>query len=158
MQIQLKKDNKTPLQIPEHSYSDVFAKQIQNPSLKLQQLFAEVFSLKQTQVENERVRLEHQRRIETANQILREEELERNQLLQQLNQPATDNKDDNFTLEKSRMIPSTSETETPQQNARSEFSKRTPFIFLVITERQKELSLRMLSALLEVLFIIKQIV
>ena len=54
--------------------------------------------------------IQHQQYTEAANQILRKQELERNQLIQQLNQLDTENQDDNITLEKTRRIPFTFKT------------------------------------------------
>ena len=48
------------------------------------------FSSEQVQVENERLGLQQQRGIEGANQLLRKEELKRNQLIQQMNQLVTE--------------------------------------------------------------------
>ena len=63
--------------------------------------------------------------------------MERNQLLQYLNQLYTETKHFSITQENSPMIPSTSKKVTPQQVKRSEFSIRTPFVFHAMVERQK---------------------
>ena len=49
------------LQIPESSFSEIHSGQIQNISVELQQQFSKVFSLEQTEAENESLRLQHQR-------------------------------------------------------------------------------------------------
>ena len=56
----------------------------------MQPHFSDAFSSQQTQAANERLRLQHQRRAESENQLIRKEELERKQLIQQLNQLGTD--------------------------------------------------------------------
>ena len=56
----------------------------------MQQQFSECFSSEQTQGEIESLRLHHQRRIEAANHLLQKREVERNQLIQQLNQRNTE--------------------------------------------------------------------
>ena len=96
---------------------------------------SEVNSSKQTEAENERLRLQHQGRIEAVNQCLRKQELERNQMIQQLHHFKTENQPDNVP-EITEMIPPTSK-KVPQQAAWSEFSIPTPFVFHVKTERQK---------------------
>ena len=70
-------------------------------------------------------------------QSLQKQGLERNQLLQQLNQPDTVNQDESITQEKFLMIPSASKKVPPGRDARFDFSFPTPFVFQVITERQK---------------------
>ena len=60
-----------PLQTPKSSYFELITEQVQNPSLKLQQQFPKNFSLGQTQAENEHLRLQHGKGIETASQFLR---------------------------------------------------------------------------------------
>ena len=77
-------------QIPESSHSEIVTGQIPNLSVELQQHFSAVFSSEETQTEIEPSRLQHQRSIEAANQFLRKQELERNQLIQQFNQRDTD--------------------------------------------------------------------
>ena len=74
------------MQIPESSYSEIFTKRIPNASVEMQEQICEVFSSDQTQAENERLRSQHQRRIEAASQKVRKQELERNQIILQLNQ------------------------------------------------------------------------
>ena len=125
------------LQIPDSSYSEMFTGQRHNPFVKLQQQFSEVFSAKQTQTENERLWLQHQRRIKAANQLLRQQDLERNQLIQQLNQPDTNPTWQCYSGKcgnnyfNNKKVP-------PQQVEKSGFSSPTPFVFLVLTERQKQ--------------------
>ena len=63
------------LQIPESSYSKKFAGQKQNAYLEMQEQSSDVFSSEQTQTENERLRLQHQRRSEAANQFVGKQEL-----------------------------------------------------------------------------------
>ena len=58
-------------------------------------------------------------------------------MLQRLNQPDTENQDDNVALENNQMPLSTTKKVPPQQVARSDFPNATPFIFYVTTERQK---------------------
>ena len=60
-----------PLQIPANSDSGKFTNQAQNPSPELPKKFSEVFSMEEPQVEDESLRLQHRRKIEAANQILR---------------------------------------------------------------------------------------
>ena len=79
-----------PLQISDSSFSEIFSEQVQHPSVELQQKFSDFFSSEQAQAENERIGLQQQRGIEVANQLLRKEELKRNQFLQQLNQLDTE--------------------------------------------------------------------
>ena len=74
--------------------------------MEVQQSSSEVFFLEQILAKNERFILHHQKGIETANQLLRKQELERNHLLQQLYHPDTLVQDDNTTVEKIQMIPS----------------------------------------------------
>ena len=85
-----------PLQMPEFSFSETVTGQVQNPSVQMQQTFSEVLSSERTQAEKYRSRLHFQRRIGAANQILREKELERNQVLQILNQLHTENQHDDI--------------------------------------------------------------
>ena len=101
----------------------------------MQQQLSEVFSSEQTEAESDRLRV--QRRTEAAIQTLRKRELERNQVIEQLNQLDTKLQHDNTPPESNKMIPSTSRSVPPQQVTRSEFSAPTPFAFHVITERQK---------------------
>ena len=58
------------MQIPDLSH-EIFTRQVQNRFVELQKLFAGFLSLQQTQAENENLGLQHQKRIKTANQILR---------------------------------------------------------------------------------------
>ena len=131
------KTQECPLQITDSSYFDILTEQRQNPSLVVQQLFSEVLSSEQTQAENERLRIQHQKRIGAANQFLRKQELQRNQLLQQKKQCDPEIQNDDFIPEYFPLTPLTSQKTPPQQVARSEFSNRNTFIFHVITERQK---------------------
>ena len=101
---------------------------------KLQQHFSEIFSIQQIQLENKRLRQQHQKRIDTASQFSWKYEVERNFLIQHMNQRDTDFQDDNKTLENTRVTPSTSINVPPQQVAIYEFSFPTPLIFHVITE------------------------
>ena len=110
---------------------------MKNPSIEVQHQNLEIFSSEQTQAENEHLTFQHQRRNEAANQILRKLELERNQLIQQLNQLNIEIKPDKIPPEISEMIPSTSKKVPPLQVVRSDFSFSKPFLFHVITEGQK---------------------
>ena len=67
------------LQIQESPSSDFSAEQRPNLSVKTQQNFSEVFSSEQTQTEIESFWLQHQQRIEAANQLLRKQEQKRKQ-------------------------------------------------------------------------------
>ena len=62
LKTQLKKTQECPLQITDSSYSDILTEQRQHPSLVVQQLFSEVFSSEQTQAENERLRIQNQKK------------------------------------------------------------------------------------------------
>ena len=108
IQIQLKYTKKNPLQIHASSSSEIFTEQSQNLSLEIKQGISEEFSLEQTQSEKERLKLQHQERIDAANQFLRKQKLERNQLLQQLKQPDILVQDDYISLQNTQMVPSTS--------------------------------------------------
>ena len=142
------------LKFSESSFSEIFTRQLQNLSKETQQQFSEVFSLEQAQAENDRLRLQHQQRIEAAIQILRRQELQLNQLLQQLNQSDTEIQKKNVISENTKMIPTTtSERVPPQQFARSKFSSPPRIVFHVITEGQKVLTLRMLLVLLKTLIL-----
>ena len=72
--------------------------------------------------------------IAAETQLLRKQELERNQLLQQLKQPDTVVQDDNTTLENDtvniKKVPL-------EQIVESELLIPTPFVFRIRTERQK---------------------
>ena len=122
---------RNPLQIPETPLSGMFIERVQNLSVELQRQVFEVFSLEQTQAKNDCLKLEHQRRIETADYFSKEQKLERNLLIQQMNQPDTEAEDNNMTLENTQMILSTSKKVPPQQVARSEFSIPTTFLFIL---------------------------
>ena len=63
--------------------------------------------------------------------------MERNELIQQFKQIDSEIQHGGIHSEKTQLIPSISEKVKPQQIARSEFSAATPFVFHVITERQK---------------------
>ena len=91
------------MQNREEFSSTTLTRQIQNLSVELQQHFSEFFSSEQTQVENERLRLEHQRRIDAANQIVQKQELDRNQWFKQLNQTDTEIRNDSNTSEKFKL-------------------------------------------------------
>ena len=54
------------MEIPESFLSEIFTRQVQNPSVELQSRILKNFESEQTQVVNERLRLQHQRRIEAA--------------------------------------------------------------------------------------------
>ena len=94
-------------QIPESPYSEIFTGQVINPTVEMQQTFSEVFPSEKNQAVTKHLRLQHQRRIETTNQLLRKQELEPNQLIQQLNQLNTENQHDNILPEKTKKILST---------------------------------------------------
>ena len=102
------KTQQNALQIHHSSYSELFIEKLQLIFVRLQQKWTEVFSKKQTWAENVRLKLQHQRRIEAANQMFQKQELEWIQLLQQMNKPDTVNQDDNNTLEITQMVPLTS--------------------------------------------------
>ena len=85
--------------MPETSYSETFTERVKNPYLELQR-FSDVFSLKETQAENEHLWLQHQKIIGAPNLLLRKQELELNQLIQKMYQHDTANQNANFTLEK----------------------------------------------------------
>ena len=77
----------------------------QNLHLRMQQEFSEASPLEQTPAENERLKVKHQKRIEAAKQLLREQEQERYRLLEQLNQYNFVVQDDKIFLENTQMIP-----------------------------------------------------
>ena len=131
------KTQQNPLQINESSYSEILSEQAHNPYLEMRKLLSEVFSLKQTQAENERSKLKHQRRNETANPLLRKQELARNHLLQKMNRTDTVVQVDVILLEKARIIPSVSKKVSSQHVVRNEVLIPTPFIFRVTTGKQK---------------------
>ena len=89
-----------PLQIRKSSCSEKFTGGRSNPAVELQQQFSELFSSEQTQTANERLRLQHQQRIEAPNQLLRKQELERSPFLQQLNQLDTEVQHDDIPSKK----------------------------------------------------------
>ena len=60
--------------------------------------------------------------------------MERNQLLQQLNQTGTEPEHGDSFSENTQSTPSTSKNVQLHQDARSEFSIATPFIYHVVTE------------------------
>ena len=64
--------------------------------------------------------------------------MERNQLIQHMNQLETKTQHNVLTLEITQLILSTSKKVQPKQVERSELSSPTPIIILFITERQKE--------------------
>ena len=78
------------MQTTKTSFSEKITGQVQNPFVELQQQFSENFQPEQTQAEIERLRLQHQRRIEAANQSKLKQELKRNQLIQQMNKLDTE--------------------------------------------------------------------
>ena len=93
------------LQIPESSFFEIFSGQIKNPALELQQQFSEVLSPGKIYAGNEHLRLQHQqRRIEAVSKLLRKQKIERNLLIQQLNQNDTGTQNDIIALENSKMI------------------------------------------------------
>ena len=55
--------------MPESSCSYIFNELAQNPSAELQEKFAQNFLLDEVQAQYERLRLQPQKRIETANQL-----------------------------------------------------------------------------------------
>ena len=63
--------------------------------------------------------------------------MKRNQSLQHSKQPDTVVQDETTTLETNQMIPSTSKRVPSEQVAGSDFAIPTPFIFHIVTERQK---------------------
>ena len=64
--------------------------------------------LQQTETAKERLGLQHQKRIKAVNQILQKQELERNQLLQQVNETDTETQDEINTLESMKIEPESS--------------------------------------------------
>ena len=105
--------------------------------MELQQQLSEVFSSERIQAENERLRLQHQRRIEASNELLRKKELERNQLIKHLNQLDIQLQHDNVTTENTKMIPSTSKKSTTKTSWKIWVFYSFTFVSHVITERQK---------------------
>ena len=97
-----------PLQIPERSFSETITRQRPKLAVELKQHFSAIFSSEQIETEFERLRLQHQQRFEAANQSLRKQEMERKQLIQQLNQLVTEIQHDNILSEKTQLIPSIS--------------------------------------------------
>ena len=87
---------------------------------------------------------------QAANQLLRKQELERNQILQRVNQPDTVAQDDKNYPQKYSNNSFVINKVPSQQVAIFEFSKSTPFIFRAIREREKNYILRMQSALLKI--------
>ena len=79
-------EQEKPLQTTQSSYSEKFTGQRPNTSVEMQKQFSEISSSEQTQTENKCSRLQQEPRIEPANQIIRKQELERNQLIQKLSQ------------------------------------------------------------------------
>ena len=75
--------HQNPLQFDDSSYSAIFTEQAQNTSWYMQQQLFEDFSLEKFQAENENLKLQHRNRIIAANKLLRKEELEPTQFLQQ---------------------------------------------------------------------------
>ena len=144
------------MQIPNSSHSEIFTKQVQTSSVEFRQNFLEVFSSEQTQAEAERLRIQHQRRIQAANQLSLKPELERNQFLQQKNQLDTEIQLDSFAPESIKMIPSTSKRyhHNKLQDLNFQFLHHSSFMSL--QKYKNELLLRMLSAHLKILYIIQQ--
>ena len=93
----------------------IFTKQAKSLSFEKQREPSEVFAFEKTQVENERLKLQHQKRIEASNQIKRKQELERNPLLQQPNNFFTVLQNNYITLKNTQMIPW-----TPKKDHQSE--------------------------------------
>ena len=120
---------KHSLRITQSPFSEIFTGQKQNPSVKWQQQISEVFSSEQAQTEIEHLRLRYQRRIKATNQLLRKQQLECNQLIQQLYQLHTELHHHTPPSETIQVIPQTSKGVAPQQVARCEFSIPTPFVF-----------------------------
>ena len=56
-----------PLQVAEPSYSKILTGKVENPLVELRQKFVEIFPLEQTQVDSERLGLQHHRSVETGN-------------------------------------------------------------------------------------------
>ena len=127
------------LQIQDSPFFEIFTEQAKNLSLEMQQELSKVFSL--IQAENECSKVQHQKRNEASNRLLQKQELKRNQLLQQLNQPDTVVQDDKNTLRKTQLTPSTSENVPSRQVDGFEFPLPTPIIFHVKKERQRRLSI-----------------
>ena len=95
--------------------------------------------------------MQHQRRIAPPNQRYWKEELERNQSLQQLNQPDTPEQDDSSSVETTQLIPSTSNRLPLQQDratlsnkvrsqqvARSQFYIRNFIVFVLKPKVRKK--------------------
>ena len=76
------------LQIQKSCRPDTIIDYTRNPLLKIRENLSEVLLLEEAEFENERSKLQHQKRINIENQILRKWELEGNQLLQKLNHPS----------------------------------------------------------------------
>ena len=144
-----------PLQTAKSSYSEMFTERVQKSYMDLQQEISESFFSEQTQTKIEHLRLQHQRRSKAAGQVLQKQELERNQLIKQLNQPNTENHDDDITLKKTQVIFPTSKKLPPQQVRRSAFSNPPPWIFHVLVEKQRAFITDAVSFTLNCIFISK---
>ena len=142
-------DNRQPnlLESHEYSYSEIFTVQVQNLSVEKQPKFSEILSWKQTQADNERLQLQHQRRIEAANQISRKQELERDQLTQHLNQIDTENQHEQIRADNTKLLPSNSKKVPPHPVPRSEFS--IPKNFMLFQKDENEHFLPMLLSFLK---------
>ena len=110
-----------PLQIHEFSYSETLTEQKRNSSVELQEELPESFSIEQNQAEIERLKMQHQKRIKAATQLSGNQGLERNWLLQQLNQLDTVVQDDFAKLERTESIRSPSEKVLSQQDLDFEY-------------------------------------
>ena len=108
----------------------------------------------QAEDKRERLKLQHQKRLQSASHLSRKQELERNQLLQLLNPPDTVFQDNCTALKTTQMshsiskrvpMPKTrepfSKKEPSQKVARSETSLPARIIVLVITEKRKLFSI-----------------
>ena len=76
------------LQIQKSCRPDTLIDYTRNPLLKIRENLSEALVLEEAEFENERSKLQHQKRINIENQIIRKWELEGNQLLQKLNHPS----------------------------------------------------------------------
>ena len=92
--------HETLLQVPKSSYSEIVTGQRPNRSVELQRQFPEFFSWDQSQTEKECLRLQHQQRIEAANQLVQKQEPERNQVTQQIIELNTEIQHDKILPEK----------------------------------------------------------
>ena len=77
----------------------MFTEQTQNSTPELQREISRFFSPEHTQAAKERLNMQHQKRNEASNQLLRKQELKRSHVSEQMNQSNTVVKEDNTFLE-----------------------------------------------------------